>query len=50
MLGMMDSLSLSTQAALAGLERRLLAVEAKVDSYQPGQLPWGPQPESAAVC
>ena len=35
-LGMMDSLSLSTQAALAGLETRLLALEAKVDACQPG--------------
>ena len=36
MLGMMDSLSVSTQAALSGLEARLLAVEAKVVSCLPG--------------
>ncbi len=35
-LGMLDSLSLSTQAALAGLEARLLALEAKADACLPG--------------
>ena len=35
-LGMMDSLSLSTQAALAGLQARLLTLEAKVDACLPG--------------
>ncbi|KAL0051517.1 hypothetical protein WJX82_009027 [Trebouxia sp. C0006] len=35
-LGMLDTLSLSTQAALAGLEARLLALEAKADACLPG--------------
>ncbi|KAL0026027.1 hypothetical protein WJX79_002284 [Trebouxia sp. C0005] len=35
-LGMLDSLSLSTQAALAGLEARVLALEAKADTCLPG--------------
>ncbi len=35
-LGMLDTLSLSTQAALAGLEARLLVLEAKADACLPG--------------
>ena len=35
-LGMLDSLSLSTQAALAGLEARVLDLEAKADTCLPG--------------
>ena len=35
-LGMVDSLSVSTQAALSSLEARLLALEAKVDACLPG--------------
>ena len=35
-LEMVDSLSMSTQAALSGLEMRLLALQARVDSCLPG--------------
>ena len=39
MLDMVDSLSVSTQAALSGLETRLLALQSRVDSCLPGLLP-----------
>ena len=37
-LGMVDSLSVSTQAALAGLEARLLRLEANIGACLPGEL------------
>ena len=42
-LEMVDSLSVSTQAALSSLEARLLALQARVDSCLPGL----PHPTSA---
>ena len=36
LLGMVESLSISTQEALAGLEARLLSLEAKMCSGLPG--------------
>lgn len=47
-LDMVDSLSVSTQAALSGLETRLLALQARLDSCLPGLLP--PPPPCPQTC